>query len=566
MNQKSASSTAVLLLVLALFTGPASAVSTYTEYWDGVPFLEYSDPLARFVSLPISDPDGDGIGDLPNLPYLEGEEVIGSLDHITDAEIEAQVQRLGWSRDFIIAQVDLVLSGDPQYLDERAGFANLVSQGLFTAGVNLVTGTPADITLWCGPLGSPTKLTWVVGVPTTVDCNGDLVEDVAVAPEVTNVSFSGTSVNSINVLFGAQGINALLSGRYVLGGGYGNNNGGVYTAVGLKTFTVDFSVSGLATTTYSGHANIQAQVGSFSGGDRFYYSYGTLTRGKSAALVLTSSKTSYGINYTFKNRGSNDWDVTVSVSSTSGVYAEGYLELTGGRTLQLQGFTLPSTLTLGYTRRSTVAGTKYDIRVSGSSSIVNTEIKGSLFNGGSPEITFQFVGLPTVNFLTLDLGDESRQIASFDLTKGSASPTGYYRTILVNGQVQKFLLDGTVKDANRVNIVMGGSDPWDSDGDPFVELGLNAQTSNGSIDIKAKENWLKQYRGKMSVNCWTCSPKRYNHELGPSPTCTINCSGTLNEGTVFENDSTFFNGWFWAISPPQLGANWCFRSQDGVCP
>lgn len=579
------------LLLFAPVTLPAygqSDAETYQADWNGVPFMEYHDPLKRFEHFDLVDADGDGFPELdPVLNTVPGHENV-SRQGISNVQISLEMVRHGISDADIQAQFHLMLGFHADWADELSQASDYISQGLYREAVDFLLGSSTDggeipnspltIHYECGVasnFGDINVMEWVIGVPAPMDCAYSTNEvDQSILSMVSSVSTVGADVDGVNMDVTFITLNENDHYSVIRGANYRDQHLGIHSGAEiLRPIQIEVDLAGFTTTTVEGDVWFRSTNGNFEVDDAIVYSTGSwqMYRGKTIILGIQSLFSEYHVKIQILATSSTDWLAHIWLDSES--YFDDiklYLQFSGGKELRgIIGTGFPSEFSVSFYRVTTGPFAKDLVQIkSYDGPLLSFEFMGSLFLSGTGHLTLAIVGLPERNSLLLNMAAEADGVAPNTVDLARSEPTwsgdnARYRAVTASGHVKNKAISILGTDLMRGRVAFAKEDFADSDKDVMAETGAHFATSSGKLLLNSQgEKWYKKLDSDFEYR----TQDEYRYNVGPFPTCTVACSGNVPPGQWEKNDSVGFNGYYYAFGRDDFDFTLCAAKWAGVCP
>lgn len=564
-----------LILMAVPGTGLASESQgdDYLAVWEGNQFYEKSNPLERFRHFPVADDDGDGLSNISLTPLQSIPRVFNDPAESTlNAAIAARLSDRGVTHE---AVAGIIFEAGKGHLTniELAKITDYIQRGDFTGGAALAETTVLEITFFCGNREDPREVPWIIGVPTIVDCDRDVVPDLAftAVPLMVGPSVSNNVINPFSTLWidvQSELLNPLYNGRVQA---FGYRAGEGPHVVAIETIAQPFlevrlSFSGL----YSTLVDVKAEINGllpFRRGDAVSYTHGLLPfAGTTVSLDVARDQMQLLVNlYTNLNGG---LQVTVELPNPLNFdFLRAEILLPNGERLPIESKGFPSKFTVAFRETSTPSLTKYHVYLqSPLGAVVDMEVKGTYYDDESEaEFSFQLVGFPQRNILKLTLGTGDREcgtgsIFSLDLSKNSPHSAGRYRAIAVTGHSCNKEMSVLGSNLHRMKIVSAKDDAWDDDGDVLLMIGATTNVQHDSrmlLDVNVP--WLPDALSRMENI--TSTDSRWLSLIGVDYR-----QGLVPRGLFVKDDGLLANAYFWNIAESQLDQDTsCIFRIGGSC-
>ena len=599
---------------------------TYTSTYSGTTFTEYANPIERFRTFRMSDPDLDGIVYQAPAPSFQTSStfVYGDLSTVTDPAIAARMLTLGITNDGIIATVDKSLGWNAEYNDERQALRLAVQAGYYKQAISILRTTPLAITYWCGAVtGNPTPYLWAFELPLPVACG-----TATGAPTLTLYShLVCTNLASESPLNGCMepycgaancadpnteqwerriktvtattkaDVNAYVgSERYAFGVGWGDHILGsvILSADSMK---VTWKLNRLV----APNPVVSAKWEMTRATNNYYvprhallYTWGG-DFGDSRTIALSPIRTRASTSATFTPWvydspdpyaapwQSRDWSIQYKPGELSHNHeVDAKLDLLDGHRAVFAATNVTADLTTpsneGFVFRyhreaQPIGGTKHRLILGSPAECaacpaLHGEVKMTIFAPTTTFATLAFVGFPKENHITYDLGTDGDGIASFDLTTNmSETAGGHYRDVQVT-------LDGPdlpyMSGSNDVIRVTYAGDANGANANPYLLHGatyvfdrVNAWSNTTSLGDPTKP----KYRDNLTLK--PNSQVHYKFHTRTSDCDNDACSGMLGMGglsntiSIGDHNARFWAAPTWKIDPRECGLPYSLDA-DGI--
>lgn len=227
----------------------------YEQTWDGKPYLETRDPLARIHGVDTSNRSSAGFVELDPIsqdsPVSHNHSTLNLtvLGDVTNEEIRFAMDELDLTSQAIKEAINQSLGWQSSNENIRQAALKSVDEGDYTAAAAALTGTILDVRYYCGEdRGNMHAYEWVMIIPQVLDnCDGNILDDDA----VVNMLPTRIGLCSQDPLF--DGLDATLfwagidgaNPPLITGFKYMGHNLGVDRISSTSVFTGDFSLHGL---------------------------------------------------------------------------------------------------------------------------------------------------------------------------------------------------------------------------------------------------------------------------------------------------------------------------------
>lgn len=596
-------------------SGPSSP--TYTSTYSGSTYTEYANPIERFRTFRMSDPDHDGIVYQAPAPAFQTSStfVYGDLTSVTDPAIAARMLTLGITNEGILATVDKSLGWNPDYNDERQAIRLAVEYGQYKQAISILRTTPLALTYWCGAVtGTPTPYLWAFELPLPVSCGST-----AGAPTLTLYThLACTNLVSTSPLNGClqphcgsfncadpntqewqrrievvsaetkADVNAYVSSeRYAFGVSWGDHILGS-VILSSDSMKITWKLSRLVAPNPVVHATWQmtrTTSNYFLPKHGLLYTWGK-DFGDSRTIALSPIRTRATTSATFTPWAhdsadahaapweSRAWSIQYKPGETSHNHeVDAKLDLLDGHRVVFAATNLTADLNaprnegfvFRYSRDAQpIGGTKHRIYLGSPDTCTGAacpathgEVKMTIFSPTTDFATLALVGFPKQNHVTYDLGTDGDGIASFDLTTNmTESAGGRYRDVQVT-------LDGPhlpyMSGSNDVIRVAYAGKANGANGNPYVFHAATyvfEQVNAWSNTTTLGDPSNPKYRDNL-----TLKPNERVHYWFRTRTADCDgdaCSGSMSMGGLSDPLSVGdYNARFWAAPAHKLNPREC---------
>lgn len=594
---------AVLILASVNFSVPgAQAEADYWVDYAGTMYPEKADMADRFQHISPEDVDGDGYLDPHVIASAGGGFNSTTTASVTNAQIGTASNALGIAKADMIAQIQTILEEYPQWEDNLSQATDLINDGKFKEAEAGLDGTPTDVKYYC----ESRVYDWNVAIPFPMDCEPDSgplgdqgFAEVYIAIEVIAIYLQGSDIDGIDLTLTsvATGLNTN-SDRVILGAGYRtvgivNSEPGPEVSLGFfskfystgpleDSLHIDLYLSNLAAAGDDHDGRLLVNH-NFAYNDNVFLSFGALRDPSSQThrvRILPSS--THEVAWSLDDRASG-WILDVEYLQGHGFFKDYRTSGTRDGTstdsrITILVLEIPAEFSISRSLEvhNFNLGSKEILQFWSPEDLYYMEAVVNVHKDGVLVGAIDFVGFPKGFVIRTDAGENPQNPNKSVDIRVLDGYAGYFRAIVVDVFTTVPRPDLVFQDVQRLYLVGGLVDPWNSDDEPYMLFGINI--AKCEIRSHAAGYFRFPFIGNMNIKVspYTCpfsNPDVY--EIGSRWSISddyLYLYPRLSEGDYYESDGFAFpvNIHWWVIPDEYADQGNCVLQEtlggETACP